>query len=300
MSSCGNFKETGTNTCANILRIADRLAFFPEYGSTGAKNEIATKAAVTKAALVTLIEKTNHLDQLYVLPRMDNVSDERGDVEYYEWESGKKTEIRDGIRAFVGAIEGNDTDMLGRLKSFKNMNFGFFEWDKDANFVYNLGSDLIKVEPIMVNGTSFSVKLVRATYSDAPMIMVQFDVRDDMKDENIRWIKKSALDFNGLTDDIYGLDPSRMTEVSIPIVTASTVNLYTSYDVPIEGAIAASFTMYNNTTAAAVVVTGIVESVSIPGQYVLSYASQSSSDILVVTYKATNYAQSTLTQTLIS
>ncbi len=295
MSRCGNFLETGTSTCANLLRIADRLIFVPTLGSDGTKNTIATAAGVTKAALKAMIEEIEELDMIYVLPRMDNVEDTRGDVEYFEWESGKKTRIRQGVRTFIGAIEGNDTSLLGRLQSFEDMEFGYWEIDKDGNFVYSLDSEGVIVNPIAIKGSSFSVKLVKSTYSDAPMIMVQFDINDSENDKDIRLIQLSELDFDGRTSDLYGLDPSAMTEVSVPSTTAYVLTLATDYGVAIEGGIVGDFTAYNVTQLASVTLSGVTEDAVTGGKYTLAYGSGvSASDVLQITYKKTTYAQSLL------
>lgn len=299
MSLCNTLQNTGQGDCIGKLGIADRFILFPRKKADGSAHSFANIAAVTKSALVALIEDTEPLDAIYVLPRVDNVEDERSESEVFEWESNKKTRIDDGIRSIIAYIEGADTEFLGRLESFEDNEWGYMYVDKYGNFTYNIDPDGVTVVPIATDGNSFKVTLIKPKYKEPGMIKLEFEVDTSVDDKYLRWQMLADLDFDGRTEDLYGLLTSKITEDTAPTVTQFVINLATDYGVAIEGAITADFTMTNVTDAGVVSVTA-TETVGTPGEYTLVYAAQDVGDILSIAFKKTLYAKKELTLTAIA
>ena len=289
MNNCGNFAVTGFQGCSRMKALG-RIIIVPEYGSDGTKNEFANVAAVNLAALVAMIENPKEKDAIYVLPRVDNVEDLREADENFEWESGQSTFMFEGVRKVTSYIEGTDTALLKRLKSFRNQRFGYYAIDKAGNFIYNLGLDGVTVEPVMIDGNSFSTNFVKPKYKEPGMIPIIFDVRDDMDDGDLRIIPLKDLDFDGRTDDLYGLSPVFVKEVVAPTTALMTIAIATDYFIPIQGATDADFKIHNQTTDTAVTVGSVTESGAIPGQYIVAYAvGVSVADVTKITYKHVKY-----------
>ncbi len=297
-NQCKNFKVTGTVPCYTKMGVEDRILIVPEFGSDGTKNTFANIAAVTKAALVAKIEETEQLDAFYVLPNVDNVGNERAEREMYEYESGAKSKLHEGIRSFASVFESLDTALLGRLEALEGQNIGYYAIDRDGNFRYTLGTDGVTVEPTMIDANTFFADLKLAMYKEPGQILIHFDWRDDMNDKDLRAEPFANLDFDGRGADLYGLLPVFITEEVPPSTTQFTISLLTDYNVVISGQTTTDFTVTNVTQSTTVTATS-TESATL-GTYVIAYAAPpSSADVLKVTHKHVKYENKELTLTAI-
>ena len=212
MATCKQLSNLGASQCGFPLKVARRLIFVPLYDKAGNKNGIPLTTVNQQATWDALIADDpssatyDALTMIYPLPNMENVEDVRADTEFFEWNSGQKARIRQGVRTFTGAIPNETPALLGELQSWEGVKFGVYIFDADGNVIGvhdKAGSPAVdSLLPIPVDGNSFDAKYVLATYTDPLQIMVQFDYAQDFNDKNIWMIPMggTGLEFDGRTD----------------------------------------------------------------------------------------------------
>ena len=251
MANCCTLSNSQGDACPSILDIAKRIIIVPEVDASGAKNELANVAAVTKSALQGKFDEADKDNRYFPLSILENVEDVRAEPTFFEFNSGRKAKIKEGTRTFTGFIPFQGPEYLGKLEEWACSKFGVYVIDKSGNFIYSTdASTKVKVQPIMVDQESFSAELVKKTDTDPIMIKITFDFRETEKDSLLRAIDASDLDFEGLSSaDVYGLYDAKH------VATSATVNGFTStiteniYGFGIEGIVSGEFSIYNNTTS---------------------------------------------------
>lgn len=287
--SCGSLKNLQGDKCPYIGDIAKRLIFVPEFNKAGVKNEIATVAWVTKAALQAKFDEADVLERFFPISTLENVEDLRADAEFFEFNSGRKNKVKDGTRTFVGFIPYQGPEYLGKLKEWGCNPFGAYIIDKAGNFIYKTDkSTKLLVEPIMIDHNSYSAELVKKTDSEPAMIKITFDFRENQADELLRVIDVDDLDFDGLSNnDVYGLYDAKHAVSGISTTAfTSTIN-ENDYGFEIEGLIAGDFSLYNDTQSAAVVITSVTESAA--GVYDFVIPLQVSADSMTLSMTKSGY-----------
>ena len=240
--------NTGVSGCDFLMKIARRLILVPKYDESGAVNEFANEAAVTKSALQAKFDHNDVEDRFFPLEEMENVEDTRAETVFYEWNSGNKVKIRKGSRTFTGIIPMKNPYLISKIESFNGRELGVYIIDADGNFVYNRNTDttdFAKVQPIYIDGASLTASYVKYTDSDAGGILVQFDFDRNVGDEFLNYINASSLDFDGLSNnDVYGLID--VTTKLSSLAAGATNQLFTAtlvddYGNPVQGLVVGEF-----------------------------------------------------------
>jgi hypothetical protein len=166
-----------------------------------------------------------------------------------------------------------------------------------GNFVYNTDKETgLRVQPILIDENSLDVTYVTAKDNDVSGVMIKFKFRASVVDRLRRYIESSSLDFDAL-EDIYSLYDVSSSYSSIS-TTGFTATLRDEYGLPVEGRIISDFTLYNTTTTLAVTITGLTETSR--GVYALTFAAQTSADILRLTPSENGYDFSAVVSNLIT
>ena len=285
---CGQGKQNlGLSGCPDLMKIARRLIIVPELDASGAKNELANVAAVTKAALQAKFDETEIDDRFFALDIMENVENLRADTKFQEFDSGSKAKIEDGIKQFTGFLVNRNTVLLEKLQSWGCQKFGVYIIDKSGNFIYFTDSSTkLLVQPLMVQEKSWDAQYISATEGETSMIKITFDFRFTMADKYIRYIPVESLDFDGLGSDLYSLIDVNGAYSGIS-QTGVTLTLTDDYGLPVKNLLTGDFALYNNTTLAAVIITGFTESAD--GVYDMVFASQTVADVMKSTITKSRY-----------
>lgn len=266
MSNCQNFPVTGLGAeCKFPLEVARRLYLMPLVKVDGTANEWADISEITEANLTSAIEDGD----LFPLPLIDNVEDLQGDPTIYEYNSGSKEFIKDGVRDFKGYIPSSfsNTNLLKRMEQITGQDFGCVYIDKKGNFVYS-ADDGLKVKPLVIEGSSWYARLIKPTYEEPLMIEMAFNFSQDIDDGDLALIPKSDLEFDGLNmNTIYGLNPLYMTAIT-PGTAAIEVQINTAYNVGVSGFVLGEISFIPD--AGSEEVTGVSESTVTPGLYTLT------------------------------
>ena len=293
MSGCNaSLNNTRGDKCPSIMDITRRFMFVPELDDAGAKNEIANVAGVTKAALQAKFDAGNYKDRYYPTSQLENVEDLRGEAILFTFNSGNQAKIKDGDRNFVGFFPYQGPEYLGKLKAWGCSKFGVHPIDDSGGFIYATDSATkLKVQPIMVDESSFSAELIKKTDTDPAMIKISFNFRKTEQDELLRVIGAADLDFDGLSIvDVYGLYDAKHTVASISttgFVSTITENIY---GFAIEGLIAGDFSAYNDTDSAAVTISSVTEGgAGLEGVYTFVIVAETSADSLTLSLNKAGY-----------
>ncbi len=290
---CGqSLTDLGISSCPDAMQNAKRLIFVPEFDNSGDKNEFANVAAVTKTALQAKFDAASELDRYYPSPLLENVEDVRAETVFQEFNSGLKSKVRNGIRTFTGYVtapNGASSIWLEKIKSWFCNASGIYIIDKNSNFIY--ATDLttkLKVQPIMIERGSFDAQLVKATDAEVQMIMITFDIRENMDDGLLRYIPAEDLDFDGLSDaDVYALLDVVNTYSGIAQTTVTMTMTTDQYGLPVTGLVIGDFALYNNTGAAAVIPSSVTESAD--GVYDIVFPSQTVGHVIQPTVTKSRY-----------
>jgi len=269
---CDNYGDTGAMPCPFPMKAASRFMFAPLFDSSGNPTKIP-QADIAKVALQLRFNEENPQDRLYPLPETKNITDERGEKVDFEWDSGGIVFIKENPRAVAAMIPKLTPELIGRLNKWNGSDMGYFYWDLDRNFVYNVDTDDSgDAYPIPIDGGSLYAGLVKATYTDPLMGALTFSTGQDVRDEDLRLIPASSLDFNGLSKtDVYGLQEINVT-ITAATATDVTFSLALDQSVAFEGAVVGDFVAHNDTNDTSITLSGVVESGVLPGTYVGSYA----------------------------
>lgn len=278
--------NTGTAGCSTAMAIAKRLVFVAKINSAGNPQFVT----VANAKLFSAVEPwlnvgTNYKSRWFPTAELENLEDLRQDPVKQTFNSGLEVKVRDGFRMFTAFIPNGDTELLGRLKSYECAEIGAFILDQDDNFIHSNGGATtipqVNCYPILIDKNTWDVQLVKPTDAEVQMIKINFQWKATEKDENLRMIPSGQM--NWTREDLYGLINVYGTEVTCG-QTDTVANIFainsTSETEAITGLLAANFGCYNVTDSSSVTVTGAVESTTVPGQYTLSYASQTIADVL--------------------
>ena len=277
--SCNaSLQNLGVNSSKDLMAIARRLIFVPEFGDDGVKNDIATVTGVTKSALEALYNASNITKRFFPLPIMENVEDIRPDSIFQDFNSGIKNKVRDGIRHFVGYIpcgQGASSKLYGAIRAnFECNRGGVYIVDRNGNFIYVTDKATgLKVQPILYEPGSANVILVKGTDKEVQMLKVEFDIRVSMDDALLNYICAENLNFDALVDP-YALLNVNMV-VSDVTTAGFTAKLTTDYGKPVRGLVKADFVLNDITTPGVISITDAVE--GNPGEYAITATLSNSS-----------------------
>jgi len=247
---CNNISlNTGVPSCVTIADITRCLVFTTDLDSTGAIKEYSKDDLDAFSFVEPLLNAPIFDDRFLPTPELENVENIRDEAVFQEFNSGNKAKVRDGFKNFTGYIVQAPRELVGQLKELACTDFGAYILDKQGNFLGYQGSTSSVLRPIYIDKNTLDVQYVEATDSEVAMIMIKFQWKQSMLDENIKLISASDLDYT--CTDLYGLldvcgtpTPSSATEFS--------VTLTTEYGTNVDGLVAGDFTLTNETTASSV------------------------------------------------
>jgi hypothetical protein len=255
----------------------------PLTANDGTKNGIDLNAALP--VWNDLINEADASKRWFPLPAFENVELPKADSQFEEAASGRQAFLRQGKRSFTGELWAEDSTptFLGKLQASRCVDFGIYIVDVNGNLI---GSEVDGyLYPIPVDNPSWNPVFMFATDSTVQKIMLGFDF-DRLFDESTMYMiqpEEAGINFNELS----GLVDVNLTNgVGAGTFDAVTFDASLDYGTALnkilyKGATALTdWTIYNETAAAAVVVLSVTENTD--GNYTLTFAAQSSADVLRV------------------
>lgn len=296
MSDCNcnvTLLNTGKPGCVPIQKVTKKIFAFPLYANDGTKNFIDTTQTLDQAFWDALINKTDDSKRLYPLPELKNVTSEKAESVFEEFEDTSKILIHEGKRSFTGVLPKETTIYLNQLKAALCREIGIYMVDKDGKLIYTIyGDTATEAHPIQIDNASWNPVYVMPTDKTVAKINLSFDWSISQADEDLRMLSKDDVeDVNLLA--LEGLVDATIAFVSIG-QTAMVFDVLTKFGtgktpVKVEGLLSADFfsavggtanKVYDTTASANVSIVSLTES---DGRYTITYASQTVGHVLRVT-----------------
>ena len=292
--NCSTGLSNTGSKCPSLQAVTTKLIYVPLYGNDGVRNSILTTDLVDKVYVDAKINETDKSKRWYPSPRIENVEDTKGDSVMESLNSGDEVFVQEGTRTFMGVHIKQDSTFLGKIKNARCVEFGVYLVDSNGIAWGEISEDGTELYPIAVNEESYDAILVRTTDTTSQKVQVKFSFSRDVRDESIKGVTgynmnnaKGLLDVNGA--------------VTVPTTVGFTYTATLDYGyfgdpLKVEGLVIGDFTLYNNTTVSAVVITSVTEVED--GVYAFVIPAQTASDELVLTGSATGFEFSPITFTV--
>jgi len=276
--------NTGLPSCVSIADITRCLVFDTELDSSGAVKERTVADIQSFAVVETWLNASNFENRWMPTPELENVENIRDEAVFQEFNSGNKAKVRDGFKNFTGYIVQAPYELVGQLKKLQCSDIGAYIVDKSGNVIGYEGSSATVLRPILIDKNTLDVQYVEATDSEVAMIMIKFQWRQSMLDENLKIVNADTIDYS--CSDLYGL----LDVCGTPVPSSATefaVTLSTLYGTKVDGLVIGDYTLTNVTTSATVVISSVTPQGS--GVYDFVIPAQTTGDILSLTASKDRY-----------
>ena len=287
--------NTGRPGCVPLFSIVSSMILVPLTANDGTKNRIDLNAVLVPV-WEDLVNEPDASKRWFPLAPFENVELAKADSQFEESASGKKAFLRQGVRSFMGELWAEDSTptTLGKLQKSRCVDFGVYFVDVNGNLI---GSEVNGfLYPIPVDNASWDPKFGFATDSTVQKIMLGFDL-DRLFDESTMYQitpDEAGINFTSLSGL---LDVLFTNEVGAPTFDSVTFDAKLCFGTALNkilytGATALlDWTLYNDSAAAAIVVTGVLEGPD--GTYTVSFAAQATTDVIDVSVSRNGYAGAT-------
>jgi len=279
-------KGWGLSSCFNKFGYPLGYAFQKIKNSSGDDNKVeATEAAkLTQLTWESSLYSSDQNLKISVLSNVKAVTDEREDPNTEDVD-GVEIFVSEGTRKITFEVYGVPSKVKGFIEGLRCGEFGFYAISNTKN----LGGLKVDggVQPIPIEKGTLFVKEIFQTKTGQQKLMVTFQVSEAYNDSDFGFLPASIIDADllGTTPQIQALLTG---DGAADSAGAETVNIVFSannstVDEPIAGANdAAYYTLQNTTTGGAVTISGVVDNGG--GEYEILYTSQTTADVLVLSY----------------
>ena len=273
-----SLSNTGTPFCAPIAGVTQKLIIVPIQADDGTYNYIDLSATLDAAYFSGKINHADKSKRWYPTPELKNVTSEKADNLFEEFEDGTKEFIQEGIRSFTALMPKKSPQLLGQLKNWRCAKFGVFIVDNGRNIIGSLKEEG-KLYPITVESASWNPILLFGTDTTVQKIQLSFNYDVNELDEELRMIEYAEispvnpLSFEGLLDANFTISNISLTGFDVKVETIYGSALTKQ---PVEGLLAADFSLYNDSDNAPIVIVSATEISE--GKYSITHAAQTSLD----------------------
>lgn len=293
---CGVMPTFGQPSCYQTMGYPVKIGFQDVKDSSGASNGILPTDTLNDAFISGLINQTDVSKRLMLTPSVVNYTGNRDEMLSYT-ANNVNYKASEGNRPIqFEIIEGATPQLLGELKKLECRNVMFYGITDESQLTGN-GKDDNLLRGYKIEKGTFDARFVGNQREDTARIVVSFVVSIVEKDEDGRFI---AYDQSSLANGVLTVDLLSYVDL-IPVVmetaTSATVtgfvtdinNYYGAMYDPSEfiGGVVGDFTLYNETSAAAVVITSVTESPD--GTYTFVTPAQTIADVMTLTFAKTGF-----------
>lgn len=263
--------NTGKPGCKRSYLVAKYLIFTALIGSNGLANTVdITNGEPDSTFINTGLNAANGDDRLYPLGEFEEVTNERAEAIFQEFDSGKKVKVRDGFKTFTGFVPNAEPLLIDKVKQAGCGSFGAYIVDAGGNFIFSARKSdgvILTGYPIEIDTATIDVKYREATDTTIGGLMITFQWSSNESDGYLRQVKAADMDWNA--SDLDGLldvnsivaSPSNSTDISIQLVD--------DYGDDVVGVVAGDMALANLTTPGAVAIDSVTENPD--GTYLIDY-----------------------------
>lgn len=279
----------GQPDCVDSFERDARLIFVNFLDDTGAVNSIKSTDTLDTTFFDGKWNNTNLSQRWFPTETIDNVVGERAD-NVTEDVSGIPFNVKQGIRLYDGMFKAGfaSPTYIKSLDSIACRQMGFFIIDVLGNII-GLKNDLSgDLDPIKIQRGTFQTKYAFTNNDATQGISLKFAWEENERDSDLSFVGAGNILVDMLVQK--GMSTVVMgTATSISTTGLTTAMTFTYGEAFVKtiytGAVFGDFIIFNETTSASVTVLTAPESPD--GTYALTFAAQTSSDVLSVTYQKT-------------
>ena len=280
--------NTGT-ACTPLQAVARQYILTPKFKADGTLNKLDITSTLNTAFWTSQVNATAE-ERWYPLPRVQNVTGEKGDNIVQSFNDGSTAFIAEGARTVVGFLPGQAPHLVGQINDARCSEIAMYVIDKDGNLIGKCIEDGF-LHPICLEDDTISATYVKndasATVSG---VNIAFTWSLDEKDENMSMIKVDEM-----TDGVAGIKGLLDIKSSYANISTTgfdvtlTVDGYGTKLTPqlVKGLVAGDFALFNVTDSLSVTILTATESPD--GTYAITFAAQTSADVLRLTPSKDGY-----------
>jgi hypothetical protein len=291
--------NTGT-ACTPLQAVARQYILTPKFKADGTLNKLDITSTLNSAFWTSQVNAVAE-ERWYPLPRVQNVTDEKGDNIVQSFNDGSTAFIAEGARTVVGFLPGQAPHLVGQINDARCSEIAMYVIDKDGNLIGKCIEDGF-LHPICLEDETISATYVKndasATVSG---VNIAFTWSLDEKDENM-----SMITVDEMTDGVAGI--KGLLDISSSYANISTTGFDVTLTVDgygtkltpqlVKGLVAGDFALFNVTDSLSVTILTATESPD--GTYAITFAAQTSADVLRLTptkdgYDFSNVVTNTIT-----
>lgn len=247
------------------------LYMVPLVADDGIRNGLDLASTTLGADLLARVNNPDPSKRFYPYQNLNNVLFTEADAEYQTADNGERFKLRDGIKTVTFESWGV-TEQFFDKTSGACVEMGLVLVDVCQNVKGEKEGDMLY--PRAVNQNSFDAKFMEATNTQQPMVMFQMDY-DLISNDGDQWMIPASefgtikpLKLKGMIDVVFTL-------VDVVDATNFVVDAQFEYGSAVDaeswkGGLLADFTLYDVTADAAVALSTVVESATVPGRYTVT------------------------------
>lgn len=185
--------------CVPSMLVLNNYIIVPTFDGAGVANEVDLTVDLDAAYFAAKVNHADPTKRWYPVAEMKNITDERGESLFESFADGSKEWINQGTRSFAGLIVARQyvsPQYLGKLQSFRGVQFSVFGIDKSKALIGKIGSTATKMAPIEIESGSFDAKLVKTVDGAVQKIMVNWDYDQLEEDSQLRVVQASEMTYD--------------------------------------------------------------------------------------------------------
>ena len=277
--------NTGVVSCIDEIKDIRGGFLWQMTKSDGTPNEIDLSAPINAALFTALINDPDTSARIYPLPELKNFTPTLGEQINETFEDGDIKKVQDGQDSFEVITKQGVPAMAEAYNKFGCKDVGIIQFDSTGKLVGDI-SEAGKLRPMRFSSNTFTTKYQYATATTTAHLQFNWVWHRNLCVDQIGFV--SSSDLNGVdVFELEGLIDAIVSGTPTPLATSVTVSLVTKYGsavspIKVMGADNTADWSVNeiSPTPGAIAITSVVESPD--GTYEISFASQTSGDVLSV------------------
>ena len=282
----------GQPNCVPSFGRDSRLIFVNYSDDSGAVNSIKSTDTLDQTFFDGKWNSVDLSQRWYLTDTINNVVGVREDNIVQDIDT-IPFNVRQGNRMYDGTFYGTiaSPTFEGALESMSCQSMGFFIVDVAGNIIGMNNSTTGDLDPIKIQRSTFQFKYTFPSATEVQNINTKFMIEENEQDSDLSFVGSGnilvdMLTQNAMTTVVLG------TAANITATTFETAMTYTYGEQFVkeayQGAVVGDFTLFNENTSLAVVVSAAPESPA--GTYTITYAAQTAADVLTLSYSKTTGA----------
>lgn len=258
------------------------IVMVPIRADDGTRNGLDITSLTLGQDWLDLLNNTDPSKRGYPYLDLKNVIHEETDPNFEEDDKGERFKTRDGIKR-ITYEKWEVNEQFFAKTSAACVEFGIYEIDVCGNIKGQLDGDNLFPRP--ANKGSFDAKFINATADLGSKVMFTTDYKFITNDGN-QWMLLQS-DFISVVDPLEGLGMVDVQFTTITVDSTTQITVQTNFQygpanalIPWTGAGPTDFSLLNITTPAVIAVGTAVESLTVPGEYAITFLLQTPADVV--------------------